>query len=38
MVRVEGIYLNSLFDELADWNHQLKHFDLGDLLDNEGEE
>ena len=25
MVPLEGESLNSLFDELADWEHQLKH-------------
>lgn len=27
MVRLEGESSNALFDELADWEAQLKHFD-----------
>jgi hypothetical protein len=28
MVHPEGESLNSLFEELADWEHQLKHIDF----------
>jgi len=36
MVRLGGESLNSLFEELADWEHQLKHTETDFTSDFEG--
>ncbi|PCI44308.1 MAG: hypothetical protein COB49_11265 [Alphaproteobacteria bacterium] len=36
MVRLKGENLNSLFEELADWEHQLKHSEIDFTSDFEG--